>query len=449
MPYDAPLLALMMKTKPEQQTRSTGRIWRRGLGWLAIGILLAGNLFIGARLYSGEVRVDGASDAYEYMELFTRVIEQVRLHYVDDEKISYKNLIYGALDGMLQSLDPHSSFLDPDAYGNMRDDTEGHFGGLGIVIAIRDGVLTIVTPIEDTPGFREGLLAGDKIIEIEGESTDGLSIEEAVKYLRGEPGTRVTIKILRPSTQEIKDVTVTRAYIDVPSVKDERIIEDGIGYVRITQFSQPTGDKLQEALDRLIEEGLEALIIDLRNNPGGLLRSAVDVSQKFIPRGEMVVYTQGRDERDRQTFLARGRTHYEDWPLVILINKGSASASEIVAGALQDHRRAILIGETTFGKGSVQSVLPQEDGSALRLTTAKYYTPSRRVIHEHGIEPNIVVPMSAAEWQELLIQRSRPETLEPPSDEISIEDRQLVRAVDVLKGILAFRNNGKHAGTEP
>ncbi len=432
----------------------------RGLAWLILAALLAGNLVVGARLYSQSPAANDRDNAYEKMALFTKVIEQIREHYVDADKTSYQDLIYGAMRGMLQSLDEHSSFLDPEMYTDMKDDTAGEFGGLGIVISLKDGVLTIVAPMEDTPGFRAGLLPGDKILEIDGQGTDGLSLSDAVKKLRGEPGTKVTIKILRPKTQDIKTVELTRAKINVPSVKDAKILEDGIGYVRIVQFNEPTSKALQEAIDKLEKEGLRALVIDLRNNPGGLLTSAIEVSEKFLKRGSLVVYTQGRNAKPQQTFRAKGRYHYLDFPMVILVNGGSASASEIVAGALQDHKRAILIGEKTFGKGSVQSVLPLDDGSAIRLTTAKYYTPSKRVIHEHGIEPDIVVPMAPEDWHKLLAQRSRVDKLEmnDGNDDAAGDDEedgeggengngsgggdvvdiQLNRAVDVLKGVMIF-----------
>jgi carboxyl-terminal processing protease len=418
-----------------------------GFKWFFLAALLAGNLMIGARIYSQESPADDTEDSpYEKIALFTRVIEQIREHYVDQDKTDYKELIYGALRGMMQSLDPHSQFLDPEMYTDMKDDTAGQFGGLGIVISIKDNILTIVAPMEDTPGFRAGLLSGDKIIEIDGKSTEGMALPEAVKKLRGLPGSKVTIKIMRPKNQEIKEVELVRAEINVPSVKDAKILEDGIGYIRVIQFNEPTANDLQVAIDKLQGEGMKALILDLRNNPGGLLNSAIEVSQKFVPRGAMIVYTQGRTEEQKQIFRAKGRYHNMDFPMVILVNGGSASASEIVSGALQDHQRAILVGEKTFGKGSVQSVLPMDDGSAIRLTTAKYYTPSKRVIHEHGIEPDIVVPMNPDDWRKLMIKRSRPENAEPePGEEdySNVIDIQLDRAVDVLKGVMIFKAEGK------
>ncbi len=417
------------------------RTFGKGVGALILVALLAGNLVVGARLSSQNQSPSDRDTAYEKLTLFAKVLEQVRENYVDQDKTDYKDLIYGALRGMLQSLDPHSQFMDPQVYTDMKDDTAGEFGGLGIVIGIKDGVLTIIAPMEDTPGFRAGLLPGDKIIEIDGQSTDGYSLTEAVKRLRGLPGTKVSIKILRPKTQDVKTINLTRAKINIPSIKDVKMLEDGIGYMRVVQFNEPTSKDLQAALEKLLKEGMKAFVMDLRNNPGGLLTSAIEVSEKFLGKGQMVVYTQGRNAKLQQTFRARGRYHYLDFPIVILVNGGSASASEIVAGALQDQRRAVLVGEKTFGKGSVQSVLPLDDGSAIRLTTAKYYTPSKRVIHEHGIEPDIVVPMAPEDWRKLMIKSSRMKNAapEPGEEDVgNVVDVQLGRAVDVLKGIMVF-----------
>lgn len=426
----------------------------RGVGWFILIVLLAGNLVVGAKLYTQDGADDGKDSAYERMALFTRVLEQIREHYVDENKTSYKDLVYGAMRGMLQSLDSHSQFLDPQMYSDMKDDTAGEFGGLGIVITVKDGVLTVVTPMEDTPGFRAGILSGDRIIEIDGDSTDGLSLSEAVKRLRGEPGTDIAIKLLRPKTREVKDLKLTRAKINVPSIKDAKILEDGIGYLRITEFKEPTAAALQKELDDLRAKGMTSLILDLRNNPGGLLTSAISVSEKFLKRGDVIVYTQGRDKRPQQTFRAKGRRHFTDLSIAVLINAGSASAAEILAGALQDHRRAILVGEKSFGKGSVQSVLPLDDGSAIRLTTAYYFTPSKRLIHDLGIEPDIVVPMDPEDWRRILLSRS-PIGEEGAEDGVPVKpdevtDVQLQRAIDVLKGIRVFEahNGGRTLASE-
>ncbi len=412
------------------------------LRWTVL-LLVGSATFAVSRLYSKEVTpVDERDEAYRNIALFTRALEQIRNNYVDKDKVSYEQLIRGAMRGMMDSLDDHSQFLDKDMYDDMQDDTKGQFGGLGIVISMKDNGLSIVSPMEDTPGFRAGLMPDDRIVEIDGATTEGITIAEAVKRLRGEPGTKVVLKVLRPKTQEVNIYNLERAEIKVPSVKDTRMLDDGIGYIRITQFNEPTAISLQSELDRLSTNGLRALVLDLRNNPGGLLRSAIEVSQKFLRSRDVIVSTQGRREGDQQVFRAGGRDRFVEIPMAVLVNGGSASASEIVAGALQDHHRAVLVGEKTYGKGSVQSVLPMEEGSALRLTTAKYYTPANRMIHEKGIEPDIVVPMSPENWQSLMEQRGRAEVM-PASETATnqmplITDIQLERALSVLQGILIY-----------
>ncbi|HMP76546.1 MAG TPA: S41 family peptidase [Kiritimatiellia bacterium] len=408
--------------------------------WLIVVGLLAANLAIGARLYSQEPQRAETDDPYRQMALFTRVLEQIRENYVETNRVAYQELVHGALKGMLQSLDPHSQFLDTDMYKDMKDDTSGQFGGLGIVISMKDGALTIVAPMEDTPGFRAGLLAGDRIVQIDDTRTDGMAISDAVKLLRGKPGSKVTLRIMRAPASELITVDIERANIEVATVKDGKMLEDGIAYLRVTQFSEPTAEALRKEMDRLRGQGLRALVLDLRNNPGGLLSSAIDVAQQFLDRNQVIVSTQGRHPQQNKTYRSRGRARYDGFPMVILVNAGSASASEIVAGALQDHRRAVLVGEKTFGKGSVQSVLPMDEGTAIRLTTAKYYTPSQKVIHERGIEPDIVVPMPPEDMRRLLNQRMQPQPAGEDDEESRevVEDVQLQRGVDVLKGILKF-----------
>ena len=433
--------------------------------------MLAVNLAVGARLHTQEAAAAEAQavqdSPYPMYELFSKVVEQVRTHYVEADQSTYEELVEGALKGMLQSLDPHSQFMDKEAFKAMREETAGQFGGLGITIGIKDTMLTVIAPMEGTPAFRAGLLSGDKIMEIDGDPTEGISLEDAVKKLRGEPGTKVVIKVFRPKIQLLKEFELERAVINVPSIKDARMLDGGIGYVRMLQFGESTADDLQAALDTLEEQGARALVLDLRSNPGGLLTAAVEVAQKFLRRGDLVVFTRGRDNRMERSYRARARDTFPRVPMAVLINGFSASASEIVAGALQDNQRAILVGEKSFGKGSVQSVLPQDGGTAIRLTTAKYYTPSERVIHDNGIEPDIVVPMSAENWRNILLARNKAEEkngdgTELPSDEgwvdeegaeipalpalpaeevdlDNVTDPQLERAADMLRGILVYQ----------
>ncbi len=416
-----------------------------------VAVLLGFNLFVAARLYSQATTKTDKDDPYSHMDLITKVMEYIRKDYVDGDKVSYQNLTYGALRGMLNSLDPHSQFMEPQSYEDMKEDTEGKFGGLGIVISMsKEGFLTVVAPMEDTPGAKAGLLPADRIIKIDGKATDRMSLPEAVRQLRGDPGTKVTISIFRQKAKDpgdrIKDYTIERAEIKVDSVKDVKMLQDGIGYVRITQFNEPTSDEFEKALDKLEGQGMGALIVDLRNNPGGLLESARQVASKFIPAGQLIVSTESRDPKDKIVYpSAHGKKHM-GYPVVVLVNNGSASGSEIVAGALQDLKRAVLVGETTFGKGSVQSILQLPDGSAMRLTTAKYYTPSHKVIHEHGVTPDIIVPVSEEDERKLQEQRLH-ENLPPPeegADKVEkVDDVQLDRAIDVLKGVKLFAKQAK------
>lgn len=404
------------------------------------------NFFIAVLVSSiGLQAAEPATNAYEAMAIFTRVLEEVHRSYVDDGEADYDTLIRHALSGMLQELDPYSVFLDEEGYRDMQDNTAGRFGGIGIVISMKNGLLTVVSPMEGTPGFRAGILSGDIIVEVDGQKTRDLSLSESVKRMRGEPGTEVILRTLRPSTHKTQEVPIVREEIDVASVKDAGMIEDGIGYVRITQFNKPTGNALKEELEKLVKEELNGLVLDLRGNPGGLLSAAAETAELFLPRSELIVFTKGREGNpNEQRYKSAGLTHYtvKDFPMVILINGGSASASEIVAGALQDHKRAMLVGEKTFGKGSVQSILPLDDGSAIKLTTAKYYTPSERVIHENGIEPDYSVEMPPGDLFRLRTRSAQPEPQEDdllPNDEPDIRDVQLDAAVGALKGMIITR----------
>ncbi len=392
-----------------------------------------------------EDKARAEEEAYEQIRLFTKALMLIRHDYVDETKISYSNLVTAALSGMMQSLDPYSQYMEPRDYRDLKEDTQGMFGGIGIQVGIKDNILTVIAPMEDTPAYRAGILSKDKIIEINDERTDKLSMRDAVHRLRGEPGTPVKLKILRD--KEIKEFTFQREVIQITSVKGTRMLGDGIGYVRITEFSEPTARSLLNAMVKLNAQQMKALILDLRNNPGGLLTSAIQVSEIFLKKGTLIVSTRGRDGIPRQDpAYSAGTLHYPDFPMVILINGGSASASEIVAGALHDNSRAILVGETSFGKGSVQNILQIENGAALRLTTARYYTPSGVSIHEKGIEPDIVVPVSPDEWMDVQRKRSREEAPElvPDQEKLvnydQVTDRQLDRAVDLLKGLLIFES---------
>ncbi len=393
-----------------------------------------------------EKPVDEREEAYDNMELMAEVIMHIRKHYVDEK--SFQDITFEALHGMLHGMDQHSDFLEPRAYEGLKEDTRGSFSGIGIHIGIRHGILTVIAPIEDTPAYRAGLLSGDRIVEIEGEPTAGLSLRDAVGKLRGAKGSGVTIKIMRQGEDDAFDVVIVRDDIEVPSVKGTRMLTSRTGYIRVTQFAEPTAPLLQEALEQLLDEGMEALVLDLRSNPGGLLRSAVTVAGKFIEEGEVVVSTRGRAHSGGQNVKkATGALHYTDLDIAVLVNRGSASASEIVAGCLQDHGRAILIGEQTFGKGSVQSVikLHSNDDAAIRLTTAYYYTPADRLIHNKGIEPDISIPVTPKEWRRVLIRRAHIETPDVYNDEEIAEyadavDRSLQRAVDMLEAVLIFKD---------
>ena len=334
---------------------------------------------------------------YEYLQTFSQALSIVENNYV--ESVEDKTLMYGAIKGMLHELDPYSTFLDPRSYKEFQVETQGEFGGLGITIGLRDKTLTVIAPLEDTPAFRAGIKAGDKIIKIEDENTMGMTLSEAVDILRGKPGTKVNITILRESRDKPFEVTITRAIIKIKSVK-YKMIEDNIGYVRLIQFQNNVSSELADALKDMDNQGAEAFIVDLRNNPGGFLSESIKVSSIFLKSKKSVVYTKDRNGRE-QHYNSSIFSHKEtDKPLVVLVNEGSASASEIFSGAIQDHERGVLVGKKTFGKASVQSIINLKDGSAIKLTTARYYTPDGRMIHETGLEPDFAVELEEVELTE-------------------------------------------------
>ncbi len=396
-------------------------------------------------------------ELYKQVELFSDTLTIVLSDYVDEVKP--KDLIYGALKGMLASLDPHSQFMDPDTYNELKVDTEGRFGGLGIEITVKDGLLTVVTPIEDTPAWKAGLKAKDRIVKINNDLTRDMTITDAVKKLRGKVGESVNITVLRESESKLLEFKIVRGIIKIQAVKGERILDEGIGYIRLVEFREKTAEEMDKALDKLKKAGLNALILDLRNNPGGLLDSAVEVSERFLEKGKIIVSTKGRILSQNMEFTASYANPIIDMPMVVLINEGSASGSEIVAGALKDYKRAIILGMKSFGKGSVQTIVPLNDGSALRLTTSKYFTPSNKMIHGIGIIPDITVEEGKIELAEKTAEEK--ESKELKSDEVfdKIEnkdkkpeegkepdyktDNQLARAVDLLKGIKIYKDNGK------
>ncbi len=418
-----------------------------------VSLLLLAHLGVGVRLYFNDANAAERDDAYPELAMFSRVLQLIRKDYVDGENLTYKDLVAAAVRGMLDSLDPHSEFLEPQRYDELKDDTEGEFGGLGVTISPHGGAINIVDVVEDTPGERAGLLPGDQLVAVEGESVVGWQVQDVVARLRGRPGTEVTMSTYRPSTKETKEHKLMRAVIPIYTIRDVNgrrqfaLLEAGIGYVQITQFGEKTAGELEAAMEKMSVAGMKALILDLRDNPGGLLESAVKVCDKFAAKNQLVVSTEGRPGTKPAEFRASGRGRFQKLRVAILVNGGSASASEIVAGCLQDLKRARLFGEQTFGKGSVQSILPLQDGSALPLTTAKYYTPSHKVIHEHGITPDSIVEMTDEEERDLLLKR-QPGAIEGLDETArervkTVRDLALERALDYLRGmqILASRKS--------
>ncbi len=398
---------------------------------LFLALFLSFSLFI---LFSQALSLEKKEDTFKALKLFSQVFRLIEENYVTE--VNPKNLIFGAIDGMLSSLDPHSSLLKPEEFKELEIETKGSFTGIGIEITIKDDILTVVAPIEDTPAWKAGLKPGDRILKIDDKSTKGMKITEAVKLLRGPKGSSVKLTILR-NDKDLKEITIIRDVIPIKSVK-AKLLEPGYGYIRISQFQEKTPAELVEALKKLeTETPLKGLIIDLRNNPGGLLSSAVEVSDEFLENGT-IVSIKGKNKDNQMVFRATpnpsDRKH--KYPLVILINHGSASASEIVTGALKDHKRALVLGEKSFGKGSVQTVIPIEDNYAVRLTTALYYTPSGVTINKQGIQPDLDLPAMEIPKKNGTIHSKEDETLKRF---LSIEeDFQVQMALNILKNIKAL-----------
>lgn len=431
-----------------------------------LSVTLAAVFLISAPAFSQDEEND---DTYKQLKLFGEVFERVRADFV--EETSDRELIEAAIEGMLADLDPHSGYLDSESFKDMREQTRGEFGGLGIEVTMEDGLVKVVSPIDDTPAFRAGVQAGDLITHIDGEPVMGMNLNDAVKLMRGTVDTTIEVTIRR-GNEEPFDLEITRDIIQVQSVRSR--VEGDIGYIRLTSFTEQTTSGLEDAFEEIRDElgdDLKGIVLDMRNNPGGLLEQAISVSDAFLDRGE-IVSTRGRNEDDAQRWNAEGGDMAEGLPIVVLINGGSASASEIVAGALQDHRRAIVLGTASFGKGSVQTVIPLSGSGAMRLTTARYYTPSGRSIQAKGIEPDITVEQARLEKldnggirrEEDLprhldngMNNGTPTEIETPDSQqddssedeeeqvVSPEDQgdpeqdyQLARALDLLRGLSLF-----------
>ena len=420
-----------------------------------VSVFLLG-ILIGAQ---GKKTAQGGEnkEIYEYLRTFSDVIDLVKRNYV--EEVKDKDIVYAAIKGILESLDPHSSFLPPDMYKEMQTDTKGEFGGIGIEITLKDGFPTVITPIEDTPAFKAGMKAGDHIVKIDGKNTKNMSLMDVVKLIRGPKGKAVTLTVAREGTQGLKEYTVVRDTITVKSVKF-RMLSDDYGYIRLAQFQEKTSKDLDNALKELEKDNkgkpLKGLVLDLRNDPGGLLEQAVEVSDKFLSEG-LIVSIEGRAgkrgaDENKMKFYAQKKGVKYAGPMVVLVNEGSASASVIVAGALQDYKRAVIVGTKSFGKGSVQTIFPLGDGSAVRLTTAKYYTPKGRSIQSEGIVPDITVEnnfvksrekMTPLTEKDLEKKTDRNPVPKRPEDfsikNLEDEDFQLYMGFQILKGWEALR----------
>ncbi len=361
--------------------------WTRDVGILAVGLTLGLGLAIESAVHAEREQAEHHLPLDE-LRVFTSVYGKIKQHYVD--QMDDATLIDNAIQGMVNGLDPHSSYLKPEDHDDLKVSTTGKFGGLGIEVGMEDGFVKVISPIDDTPAQRAGIQAGDLVIRLDDVSVKGMSLSDAVDKMRGKPGTEIVLTVVREGADKPLTITIVRDIIRIQSVRS-RMLEPGYAYVRISQFQEATARSLHKTVDKLEEENggsLKGLVLDLRNNPGGVLQAAVGVSDAFL-RGGLVVYTEGRDSDAEQRYKADSEDVLDDAPLVVLVNSGSASASEIVAGALQDHRRALIVGTQTFGKGSVQTVLPMRDGGALKITTARYFTPNGRSIQAEGIKPDI------------------------------------------------------------
>ena len=414
-------------------------------------LIIATGVVLGLALSLGAARLALAWGLFPNRELdrsssyMREVMQLVNENYFDANSSAYDHLAKSAIHGMVESLDPHSEFLESKDYSQLEEELSGDFSGIGVQVEMRKGHVVVIAPIAGSPGEKAGILRGDELVSVNGKVLEhGLSMDGVIDRLRGKPHTKVAVSLLRPSTGKTIDLTLEREIIKLESVRDVHVLGEHTGYIQLTEFSDHTGEEFDNALNRLLKEGIDSLVIDLRNNPGGLLDAAVDVAEPFFKKGELIVYTQGRKASDREEYRAGADGDPLRLPVALLINAGSASAAEVVTGALKDTGRAVVVGERSFGKGSVQSIFKLKNGEGLRLTTARYFTPSGVSIHEKGITPQVEVVMTPEEDSRLRLQHLRPDVADPKDfkDRFGfepIEDRQLQAALDVLKGMLRER----------
>ena len=421
-------------------------------------LTLAAGVLLGVGLALGGLKLSLAWSLWPNRELdrasgrMREVLQLVNENYVDAKPAAYADLATAALHGLTDSLDPHSEYLEAKDNLEFEEELTGEFGGIGIQVESRGGRVLVIAPIAGTPGERAGIQRGDEIVSIDGKLlAAATSLDDVVGRLRGKPQTKVSLSLRRAGVAEPIDLALVREVIKTESVRGARVLGDGVGYIQITEFSEHTGDQFAKALDGLLKQGIDSLVLDLRNNPGGLLDAAVEVAELFFKKGEIVVYTQGRKPGDREDYRSEIDGPPLDLPVAVLINSGSASAAEVVTGALKDTGRAVVVGERSFGKGSVQSIFKLKNGEGLRLTTARYYTPSGVSIHEKGIVPQVEVVMTPEEDSKLGLQRARPERDDPALFKerfgfAPIEDRQLGAAVDVLLGVQVLGDRARPPG---
>ena len=423
-------------------------------GMLKRILTLAAGLVLGLGLAVGAARLALAWGLFPNKELdrssayVREVLQLVNENYVDAKTAGYDQLAKSALHGMVESLDPHSEFLESKDFNVLEEELSGDFSGIGVQVEMRKGRVVVIAPIAGSPGERAGIQRGDEIVSVDGKALEhGLSIDGVIERLRGKPHTRVAVSLFRPGAGRVIELSLLREMIKLESVREVRMLEEHTGYIQVSEFSDHTADEFDHALDQLLKAGIDSLIIDLRNNPGGLLDAAVDVAEPFFRKGELIVYTQGRKATDREDFRATSSDDPLTLPVAVLINAGSASAAEVVTGALKDTGRAVVVGERSFGKGSVQSIFKLKNGEGLRLTTARYFTPSGVSIHEKGITPQVEIVMTPEEDRQLRLQHLRPDVADPKDFKerfgfAPIEDRQLQAALDVLKGIRLLAERG-------